>query len=291
MCSGSGARWFATLVCAWALPFGCGIDGTADLARDGKEEVPESEIVARVAGEPIRRADALAAVDQLSPILQREFRTTAGREEFLHAYVDKLLLGREARRRGFHEQPEIRRQVQALETRLIIRALLDEQAAAGATEDELRTWYADHRDTFRKPEAVRVARLRAKDSAQAQALRARLLEGASIAVVAAQTGGDAAGDPVWAVRGGGELPEPAIEAAFALAAPGAISEPIPVSDGLLVLVLLERRAARVPPFEEVRGEVASAYEPIRQRRLYDDLLRRLRASCEIEIYGDRLRWE
>ncbi|NPC50397.1 hypothetical protein HPC50_25400, partial [Corallococcus exiguus] len=53
--------------------------------------------------------------------------------------------------------------------------------------------------------------------------------------------------------------------------------------GVGVLVLQERRPARVPPFEEVREAVAGQMAPGAQRRVFEQLLTRLRAASSVQL--------
>ncbi|WP_426745919.1 peptidylprolyl isomerase [Myxococcus faecalis] len=214
--------------------------------------------------------------------------------------IDKRLLAQESRARGLNENPEIQKQVQALEERLMLQALLaEEERAAGApSEAELRAWYEGHLTELTQPERVRVARIFAATPAGASA--AQRTQAKQRAERFAQQ--LRAGQPREKVAAGGDGPEKARggelgglargdwrgdvaveKAAFALKKVGEVSPVVAEAGGFSVLQLLERREARVPPFEEVRAEVEARMLPQRKRKVFEDLLERLRRAGTIEI--------
>ncbi|MFP2932514.1 peptidylprolyl isomerase, partial [Pyxidicoccus sp. 3LG] len=100
-----------------------------------------------------------------------------------------------------------------------------------------------------------------------------------------------AGDGPERARGGdlglyarGELKDARLEeAAFALRTPGQLSPVVETAEGFAVLQLVERRAERIPPFEEVRTEVEGRVAPARQRKVFDALRERLRGAAEVHV--------
>ena len=251
----------------------------------------------RFAGGAITQGELAREAERLPPELRERFASDVGKRELVRSMVDKRLLAQEARRRGIVEDPQIHRQVVELEERLVIQALLagEERAAGAASEAELRAYFEAHKEELAQPERVRVARVlvasAASDAAakralaRAQGFAVRLRKGEPIAKVAAE------GDGPERTRGGdlgllerSQLKDPAVAAAaFALGAPGAVSPVIEGSEGLTVLQLLEKRERRVPPFEEVRSVVEGRLSPIRKRKVFDELLAKLRASAQVRV--------
>jgi len=261
---------------------------------------PVGTVVGRFAGGEVITAEEVSRESaKLPPMLREQFETPAGRREFTRSMIDKRLLVLEARRRGLTEDPELRRQVRELEERLAVQALLDqeEEAAGGPSEQELRGWFEAHRAEFTRPEQVRVGRVlvsvgakaseveRGRARQKAQALAARLRRGEALAQVAREGDGPErmqAGELGLVVRGGGF--EPVLEeAAFALERVGAVSAVVALREGFGVLVLLERKPARQPAFEEVRAEVEGRLAPARKRQVFDTILARLRQQAGVEL--------
>lgn len=263
---------------------------------DGARSPPG--VVARYQGGEVTAEELRRESSRLPPALRANFETAFGRREMVNALVDKRLLVQEADRRGLRKDPEIARQVQELEERLMVQALLaaEEKALGPPAEAELRTWYEARRSELAQPARVRVSRVlaavrpgatppeRAAARQRAERLLARLRKGESFAAVAGEGNGPEkarGGDLGLLARGG---PDARLEqAAFALARPGDLSPVVECDDGFAVLRLAERREARVPPFEEVRGEVANRLEPQRKRKAFDDLIERLRKGAKVRI--------
>jgi parvulin-like peptidyl-prolyl isomerase len=257
-------------------------------------------VVGRYDGGVITEAELLEESSKLVSPLREQFESPAGQREFVRSMIDKRLLAQEARRRGLDGTPEIQRQVRALEERLIIQSLLtaEERGAPAPTEAEQRAWYEGHKADFLQPERLRLGRAfvsvapgasaaqRAQARARAERFAKQLLAGTPLAKVAAQGDGPERAQ-------GGELPvmargqwrgSPALErAGFALAKPGEVSAVVEEPEGFSVLRLLERRPARVPPYEEIRGEVETRMIPGRKRKQFEDLLTRLRQGAAVEV--------
>ncbi|WIG97360.1 peptidylprolyl isomerase [Myxococcus sp. SDU36] len=260
---------------------------------------PAANVVARFKGGTVTREELLRESQRLPPNLRARFEQGTGREEFIRAMVDKRLLAREAERRGLTQDSEIRRQVRELEERLTIQAMLaqEEKTVGAPTDAEARAHYQANLERFAQPERLRVARIlvsvppgspraaRTEARQRADALRRRIIAGEPVAKVAA------AGEGPERTRGGelgllsrGEFGSAALEkAAWALTRQGEATPVIDDSAGAVILVLLERQAPRVPPFEEVREAVLGQMAPMAQRRVFEQVLARLRAEASVEL--------
>ena len=229
--------------------------------------------------------DPQAEINKLPAPLRERFDTRAGRAEMDRALEDKQLLIEEARRRGLHQSEAVRHQVQTLEDRLAVQALLQDEKAAPATDDELRAFYESERDRFAQPERVQVRRLfvaaRGDEVAakkKAASLAARVDKGEDFAVVVKDSDGPerVRGGDYGAVAADDE-DRGLAAAAFALV-PGKHSGVVATRGGFSVLFCDRRMPARTPPFEEVRADVANRYQPTLERRGFEQLLKKLRAA-------------
>lgn len=256
-----------------------------------------AQILARFDGGVVTAEELVRESQRLPPVLREQFNTAAGRREFLQSLVDKRLLVQEARRLGLHETPEVRRQVQELEERLTVQALLaeEERVAGEASEAEARAYFEARKGEFAEPERVRLVRVlaalapgageSARARQRAEGWAARLWRGETVEKVAAEGDG-----PERTQRGElglfarGELPSRGLEeAAFALRRTGEVSPVLSGPEGAAVLVLLERRPARIPSFEEVRASVGGRLAPGRKRKVFDELLSRLRSASGVDV--------
>jgi parvulin-like peptidyl-prolyl isomerase len=156
-------------------------------------------------------------------------------------------------------------------------------------DDEwLQRAYRERQEEFRIPARAKVQEIvipsdkLSGDKARevAEAMRAALASGESMADVVARLGGGDATGPVdlgWIEAG--EL-APALEAAVAGLVPGAVSSPVEARGGLHLLQVLERTESSIRPFSEVKDELGAA----EQTRRFDEQLRTYLADLERKAY-------
>lgn len=256
-------------------------------------------VVGSFIGGAVTEEELLREAHRLPPDLRAQFASPFGQKELVKTLIDKRLLYLEAQRRGMEQAPEIRRQVQELEERLVIQALLaSEEAAAGPTpEAELRAYFDAHRAEFAQPERVRLSRLlvrvpsgasaaeRAKARDRAAKFAQRLANGEPLQKLGIEGDGPerARQGDLGLVARGDLKDEPVEKAAFALTRPGMTSPVVEGREGFAVLQLIERREARTPPYEEVKSQVEGRLVPLRKRKVFDELLARLRRSAQVQV--------
>ncbi len=236
----------------------------------------------------VSKQDVEQYAKQLPPALQSQLDTQTGYRSFVSSLVDKKLLVEEAKRRGLNTSAEVRRQVEELEQRLEIQALLArvENEQGPATEEELRDFYTTHREDFGEPARAHLSRLMANgvtaaSKARLLALVARLKKEPFEVVAAAADGPErfAKGDVGWI-----NAPDSAeAKAGLALKKAGEVSAVIQGEQGWSVVVLIERQEARIPQFEEIKARVAGRIAPHRQRQAFDSLIASLRAKAQVKM--------
>ncbi len=240
-------------------------------------------------GGAVTAVEVRQEAQRLPVALRDQFLTENGQRELLHSVVSKRLLAQEARRRGLDRSEDVRRQVQELEERLAVQALLaaNERALPQVTDDELKAYFEQHQAEFRQPTKVRIGRVLvhgsdAKAKARIAALRARLLKREPLDKVAAAGDGpekDVGGVVGWVT----EATDDETRAALALSKVGEVS-PVVAKDGALsVLTCLERVEAKDATLAEVRGQVEGRLGPVRQRKAFDALVSQLKAQAQVSF--------
>jgi peptidyl-prolyl cis-trans isomerase C len=229
---------FSVLLCAAYFLSGCERNPSS-VPSSAQAKGDAGTVVGSFTGGFVTEDELIREAHRLPPDLRAQFASPEGQREMVKTLIDKRLLYQEAQRRGLGQSPEIRRQVQQLEERLMIQALLAaEEAAVGPTPDaELRTYFEVHRSEFAQPERVHIARLlaqvpsnasageRSKARARAVKFAQRLLRGETLQKIGIE--GDGAerarqGDLGLVARG--DLKDESLErAAFALSRPGMTS--------------------------------------------------------------------
>lgn len=288
-------------------------------------------------------AATFATVDDVS-ISVRDFEaavTAAVRQKFYHrqpradqlvqmrrevsdALVNRVLLVKEARRRGIApDEDKVRAGLAAYERRVSnpaqwqhvlpqLKRALEEQsivarleaaarAVAQPSESEARAYYASHAELFTEPAQLRASVILLKvdpasprdaweQAAQdAAALVERLGSGAVFEDLARERSADATaakgGDAGYLHRG--MLPE-YVEAALDKLEPGAVSVPMRVLEGVAVFRLTERKAARLLPLEEVRARLIERWQREQADASWRALVAGLRSAAAIAVDDGRV---
>ncbi len=258
-----------------------------------------------------------------------EDQLAALRGEVTDRMVNRVLLLKEAQRRGIHaDEEKVRAEIAAYDQRYrdrsqwqesrarvlpaLTRALQEQSAIArleAATrvvpptaEAGLRAYYESHPELFTRPEQLRLSMIlfridpssppsvREQTLEQARDIVKQLANGADFAELARVHSNDdsarAGGDMGYRHRG--TLPA-GIESEIDKLAPGAISEPLRLLEGVAIFRLAERRPAQLRTLEEVRGNVAELWGREQGETQWRGLLARLRAGAEIRIAGQTAR--
>jgi peptidyl-prolyl cis-trans isomerase C len=261
---------------------------------------PGERVVISIGDERIT-ADEFAAMISDLPPAARAAMGGPHRRAIVEDLLRAKMLAHEARRRGIDNSASFRRQMAVVRDQ-VLADMLRNQIAADIREADLRQYFDAHREDFCRFR-VRHIVIRTPDSpleprrgrpqltdAQARDLAAticrRVTEKAEdFAAVAARES-----DDPRAETNGGELPvfapggaiDPAIDRAAHTLSVGQVSEPIRTVYGYHI-VKLEQRP--IPPFEEVRAEVANALIPERMRSLLQELRRTLNVTLDESVVG------
>lgn len=249
-----------------------------------------SDVVARVSGVPIRRADVDTALVRLDRAAASDPALRAATRERL---IDEALLVERAREMGLLESDvSVRKAV----IRGVIDALAAEAAESPPDEAALRAFHAEHAARFTAPRLVRVRTIRFSEAggpadARERAARAAAAMAGGVSFdEAARRFGDAGTPPL----AGALVPEtvlrrelgPSLARAVRRLAPGEISAPVETQGAVFLAELAEETPGRVSSFEAVRDAVQA--ELTRQRG--DDALRalreRLRKQARVVVAAD-----
>lgn len=123
------------------------------------------------------------------------------------------------------------------------------------TDDELKTYYTEHKATYDKPERRRIQQIAFKDKAAADAARAAITEGKKNFLDAAKEVGATEDDVNLGLLSKDQLIDPKIaEAAFALER-DKLSDPVEGRFSTVLLRAIEIQEGKESTFEEVREQV------------------------------------
>ncbi len=238
---------------------------------------------------------------------------TLDKQALLQEMIDQEALYLRALKSGLDKDPELQRTWR----RLLIgkfkeRELAPRLAKAEVTKSELEAAYANERQRYTRPAAVRVAVLYLKVEPEmtperVSELRNRMSEARQKALAAGGSGSPGFGTLAiscsedqatrytggvvgWIEKNRGHawLGPPAIEAAFALANPGELSEVVTDSAGVYLIKLLDRREASVIPLTEVEASLRQRLLLESRRQIEQGFTLECRQSVPVETHPERL---
>ena len=242
----------------------------------------ESEVAARVNGEPIYASDIeLEAVAQGLIDPGTEF-SPRNPEYFqiLEQLIDQRLLAQEALRRGLDQEPAAQRRLAAGRERLLGNILVESLVANEVTEDAIDRMYDEQVKLQQLDDEVRLRQILVETQARADQIVAEIGEGREFADAALEYSEDVrtrleGGDLGWINPNEFDDPFPAM---IGDTVTGTVSAPFQTVDGWVILKVDERRTTPPKTKQEMRPEIITflTFTQI------SDILSELRNKAEIE---------
>lgn len=206
------------------------------------------------------------------------------REEFLSSKVRirKLLenmlvyktLAEQARKAGIDKEPQIKKRLELAADKLLSQEQTNRSVDSLKLpnfESRARELYKINIGQYTLPEKVNVLHIlvdsqnRTDEEAlkRIQEVRAKALEGMPFDALAQEYSDDPSAKENKGNLGffeAGKMVKPFSDAAFALSVPGEISEPVKTQFGYHIIRLLEKQAAKLRPFDEVKTEIVKGLQ-------------------------------
>ena len=217
------------------------------------------------------------------------------RTDIVDRLVDEKLLYLEALRRGIDKDPKIQKM---MVNTLLKQEVYSQVRTSEISEDDLKTYFAEHKEDFVVPEKVQIKRIliKAEEGETPAAARARAEE--ILAAVKAnpsdfKTLAQRHSKGPYARRGGDVgfvTPEgkpgvdPAVVAkAFTVQGTEVLDEVFETVDGFNVIYIPNRRERVERTFQQMRGSVLRKVKADRYKDLYEGYVGGLRAAATVSL--------
>lgn len=243
-----------------------------------------ADVVARVNGKEITRADVQAAEKEVPPQLLEKAPDKKKLESYLvNQLVVKELLKEAAQKSGIENQENVKKEIQLAKELVIMQAYVVDQLKPKLNDQALEKEYNELKEKFPKnKQETRIAHILVKDEKKAQDAGRRLKAGEDFSKVAREMSEDED-----TKKDGGELGffvegsfVPEIEKAIADIKPGNFTtEPVKTNFGYHVIKVEERRIAKPPKYEDVKPQLGA----IVQQKAMNDLVEKLKKDSKVEI--------
>ncbi|TXD35952.1 hypothetical protein FRC98_14875 [Lujinxingia vulgaris] len=284
------------VACAPQKPSAEGDAPRQERAEDGAPG--QDQVVARVNGEAITRAEFERRIESLAPHARARLQSPEQREDFLKSVVQFEVMADAAEEAGLGESPQVRHAMREVMVRLMLAEQLREEGGAAVGDEELQAYYDAHRADFARPARRMVYELVAQTREEAERLRRRFVEEAypttqealnAFAELAGQYSFDRKTGDRSGARGWVEAGQPVAGAETMFETPvGQASTPYEDERGWVVAFVAEEEPARQPALSEVERELRTRVLEEKRRRLRTELVERLMAEATIEIDEDVL---
>lgn len=256
--------------------------------------IPAPTVVGEVAaryGDQVMTVDELVLELQRLPRRSRNLMNEEGRNRFVENYILHELLFEEGLARGLDRDPEIRRQVEDMNRRLVVQRLVKQLQDGPPVTDEAIAKYYDENRTRYSTTTLRARHILVREEDVAEDLREKIeAEPDSFADLAKEHSVDTA-----SARKGGDLgffghgrmvPEFEV-AAFALKEPGDLSDVVKTQYGYHIILLQERREGQEKPLDQVREQIRSSlrHEAVQTRtqEYYADLKKKADIKIDTKV--------
>lgn len=244
-------------------------------------------VVATVEGVNVTQADldlAISNLDQQIARMPEEQRRAAA----LSAIIEMKLMAKEARAKGFDNDPEHIRRMGFLQDRSLHMMVFEKEVGANVTDEQVRARYDKEIAAQPPVNEVKARHILVKTKEEADAVIKELESGKSFEEVANEKttdpSGKGSGGDLGYFSAGQMVPE-FEKAAFALNPGEYTKEPVKSQFGYHVIKVEDKRQQPPPAFDTVKEQVRGML----QREQYIDFARKLRAEAKVEITDPALK--
>jgi parvulin-like peptidyl-prolyl isomerase len=223
--------------------------------------------------------------------VRNEEAALAARPLVLEKMIGQELMLAEALARGYGDTPEVRRELHAYETRLLVPRFLRQVVASEitVTEEEMEAYYEAQKESFHRPPRIRLGQITVASEEEAERIARLLREGADLAWLARQHSTDRfkddGGDRGWVTpsRSGDPLEEGLFEAEA-----GDVLGPAKREDAYIVVRVAAREEQGIYTLEEIGGNIRQTLSDRKAQQELHDFIQTLRDRSEIVIHEDVL---
>jgi peptidyl-prolyl cis-trans isomerase C len=260
-------------VCAAALTLALAPAAFAQKAAD-------DPVAAVVNGEKIYRSEVTMVLDAL-PEQYKQVPVAAIYPQIVQRLVDRKLLAQAAKKAGYLDKPDVKRRIALQQEQVLQEAYLYAKVDESLTDARLKAAYDKKVAGATKEEEVRARHILLKTEGEAKAVIAELEKGADFAKLASEKSvgptKSNGGDLGYFKRD--QMVAPFAEAAFKLKKGEYTHTPVQTQFGWHVILVEDRRAAKVPSFEESKDELKDE----EARAVIGDIMAKVREGAEITV--------
>ncbi len=251
----------------------------------------------------ISLGDLEAAIAELVIFRQQNYKTRAGKAEYLDELIDKKLKHLAALEKGFDKDEALLEKVERVKHQLMIKriAAIEVNEKISYTEEDLQQYYGAHKDKYVKDEQCRATCISMTDKNRSQEVLELIKGGEDILDVAQELtkteelvgpGSRGAGDTGFFSQDDAPAWREFINAVFEQEVGEMTDEVVELETGNKKYYLIFRKEEYKPPyqhtFDEVRSSVENAVERKKKPQRMAEWVEEVKQVGQLKIYPDRL---
>ncbi len=288
-------KFIVLILAVIALPLfmGCSQEPKQTAGPENTEKTEGAQL-AMVDGEVISLQDFSEHVQNLPSKMRREIVDKESKVKVLNDLVNEKLLYKEALHKEYDKNQKVVDEMEKIKRGLILREFVQDlfSTEIPISDEEVITYFNEHKSEYDKPERVRVSHIVTSDKGQAEQLLAKIKQGESFKELAKKSSIDTAtnykgGDLGYIERG--RMPAEFDDAAFAMKKEGEISKIIKTSKGHHII----KFNARIDAFESsllpsVMGNVKRKIKQEKQMEIINNFTAELKGRYKVITNEDML---
>lgn len=245
----------------------------------------DNKVLAVVNGRNITEEDVNLLLQGIPPQQASQFASEEGKKRLLTELVSQELFYADASDKKFYEEEDFKKELENVKVTMLkqyaMRRLLD---SIKVTDEEMETYYNEHKEMFKQPESVRASHILVKELDKANEIVDEIKNGLSFEEAATKysqcpsksVGGD------LNYFGRGQMVPEFEEAAFSMEK-DKVSDPVKTQFGYHLIKVTDKKAEEIKTFEESKQQVSQVLLGTKQNKVYMDKIEELKGKYDVKI--------
>lgn len=248
----------------------------------------DGKALATIDGEKVTLQEFNKELDKIPANMKMLVASESGKKNYLDRLIVKKLLLKEASKAKIESEKDFQERVNDIKEQLLIETLLKKKITADTqmTEDDLKKYYDEHKEEFRKDREINTRHILLKTEEEAKQVQGKLQKGEDFTELAKkysidpnvkQSGGEIGFQPK-----GSLIPEYE-SAAFKLTKVGQVSGIVKTQFGYHIIRLEGVKPPDYVPFVEVKDFIKQKNAQDKQKEVLEKYIEELKKNAKITI--------
>lgn len=245
----------------------------------------DKKVLAVVNGRNITEEDINLLLQGIPPQQASQFSSEEGKKRLLEELVSQELFYAEASDKKFYEEEDFKKELENVKITMLkqysMKKLLN---TITVTEEEMETYYNEHKEMFKQPESIRASHILVKELDEANEILDKIKNGLSFEEAAkeySQCPSNSVGGDLNYFAKGQMVPE--FEAAAYSMKKDEISDPVKTQFGYHLIKVTDKKSEEVKTFEESKQQVSQFLFGTKQNNVYMDKVKELKGKYDVKI--------